>query len=59
MYCVEMNAVPWKAFPLYEQGNRNHERANNGSLDSIISLMSKLDFVKPSSLGSIPDRSIT
>jgi hypothetical protein len=41
------------AFTFYEPGNMNHELANNGSCDSLISIVSRLQGVKSSGLGSI------
>jgi hypothetical protein len=38
---------------LYEPGKTSHELANNGSWVSIISIVTRLEFVIPSRLGSI------
>jgi len=48
-----MNTVPWHAFHLLEPENMSHELANNSSCVSIISTVTRLQVVKPSSLGSI------
>jgi hypothetical protein len=47
-----------RTFPLYEPGNTNKEIANNVSWHSIISIVTRLQVVKPSSLGFIPSRGI-
>ena len=45
-------------FPLYEAENTNHELANNGSWVSIMSIVTRLQGVIPSGLGSIPSKGI-
>ena len=54
----EMNAVPRKAFSIYEPGNTNHELDNNGRCVSIMSIVTRLQVVMPSSLGSIRNKGI-
>jgi len=52
---MQVHATP---FPLYEPGNTNHELANNGSWISMISIVTRLEVVKQSSLGSIQRKDI-
>jgi hypothetical protein len=43
---------------MYEQGNRNDELANNGGSFSVISTVTRLQFVILSRLGSIGSKGI-
>jgi hypothetical protein len=56
MYFVEFKVVTWNGF--YIIWNRRHALANNGSWDSIMGIVTGVQVVKLSSVGSIPSRGI-
>jgi hypothetical protein len=45
--------IVWKGMQLREPENTNHDLANNGSLFSTVSTVTRIPVVIPSSLGSV------